>query len=218
MNQGSLFTKPKQAGQGIFFCGVALILLSFLTDCRSVHASVHDPLSQLKEQVERVLTILNDERLALPENHEERKRQVESVADDIFDFEEMAARSLANYWDQITPEEKDRFVHLFSKLVKQRYIGKIDSYSGQEIVFKKQIVKQKVAIIYSTVVDNNIEIPIDYKLIQKGNKWLIYDLRIENVSLVTNYRRDFFSIIKKDGYDELVKRLEEKVENFSSSQ
>lgn len=216
MNQGSQLTKPKLAELRIIFWGAALILLSLLTDCRPVHASVGDPLNQLKEQVERVLAILKDEQLALPENHDERKKQVEIAADDIFDFAEMAERSLANYWDQRTPEEKDRFVRLFSKLVKERYIGKIDSYSGQEIVFKKQIVKQKVAIIYSTVVDNNIEIPIDYKLIQKGKKWLIYDLRIENVSLITNYRRDFFSIIKKDGYDELVKRLEEKIENFAS--
>lgn len=216
MNQGSQLTKPKLAELRIIFWGAALILLSLLTYCRPVHASVGDPLNQLKEQVERVLAILKDEQLALPENHDERKKQVEIAADDIFDFAEMAERSLANYWDQRTPEEKDRFVRLFSKLVKERYIGKIDSYSGQEIVFKKQIVKQKVAIIYSTVVDNNIEIPIDYKLIQKGKKWLIYDLRIENVSLITNYRRDFFSIIKKDGYDELVKRLEEKIENFAS--
>lgn len=179
-----------------------------------LHAVGNDPLSQLRDGVEKLLSILKDEQLALPERQAERKKKVEEIADGLFDFREMASRTLADNWQQRTPAQKDRFENLFSRLVKQRYIGKIDSYSGQEVVFKKEIVKGKKAMIYSLVIDNNNEIPIDYKLIQKNDKWYVYDLKIENISLVANYRSSFYGIIKKDGYDALIQRLEEKVENF----
>ncbi len=177
-----------------------------------------DPLEQIKGKVEEILTILKDEKLAAPENKAERKKQVEAVVDSMFDFEEMAKRSLSRYWDERTPAQKKEFVDFYARLVKQRYIGKIDSYSGQQVVFKKQIIKKKSAIIYSLLVDNGTNIPIDYKLINKGDSWQTYDLRVENVSLATNYRRDFFSIIKSDGYEGLLAKMKEKIEKLESGQ
>jgi phospholipid transport system substrate-binding protein len=102
--------------------------------------------------------------------------------------------------------------------VKQRYIGKIDSYSGQEIVFKRQVLKGRSALVYSVLLDNNTEIPIDYRLVLKNDLWTAYDLRIENVSLVANYRRDFASIVKKNGVAGLIKKMNDKVEQLEADQ
>jgi phospholipid transport system substrate-binding protein len=125
---------------------------------------------------------------------------------------------LGGTWDKLVPAEKEEYVNLFTRLVKQRYIGKIDSYSGQEIVFKRQVLKGRSALVYSVLLDNNTEIPIDYRLMLKNDLWAAYDLRIENVSLVANYRRDFAGIVKKEGVPGLIKKMVEKVEQLEADQ
>ena len=175
-----------------------------------------DPLSQLKASVDKVLAVLKDEKLAGSEMRETRRQQVESLVDAIFDFQEMGKRALGRTWDKLAPAEKEEYVNLFTRLVKQRYIGKIDSYSGQEIVFKRQVLKDKSALVYSVLLDNNTEIPIDYRLVLRNDLWAAYDLRIENVSLVSNYRRDFASIVKKNGVAGLLKKMNDKVEQLEA--
>ena len=177
-----------------------------------------DPLGQLKASVDKVLAVLKDEKLASPEMRETRRQQVESLVDAIFDFQEMGRRALGGTWDKLVPAEKEEYVNLFTRLVKQRYIGKIDSYSGQEIVFKRQVLKGKSALVYSVLLDNNTEIPIDYRLVLRNDLWAAYDLRIENVSLVANYRRDFASIVKKNGVAGLIKKMNDKVEQLEADQ
>lgn len=195
-----------------------LVILLALGGPGRVKAVEHDPLTQIKGSVEEILNILRDEQLAAPEKRAERRSKVEAVVDSAFDFEEMAKHSLAGNWSERTPAEQKEFVDLFARLVKERYIGKIDSYSGQKVVFKKQIVRGDKALIYSLLADKTAEIPIDYKLIHTNDdKWLVYDMRIENISLVANYRQDFFSIIKQEGFEGLIRKMKEKVEKLEES-
>ena len=174
-------------------------------------SATNDPLSRVKDAVQEVLRILQDEQLLAPEMKEERRKQVEAVVDAMFDFAKMSKHVLVGYWNERTPEEQQQFESLFARLVKQRYIGKIDNYTGQEVVFKKQRVKGDRALIYTSLIDKGIEIPIIYKLLKKGDEWLAFDMKIENVSLVANYRQDFSSIIKKEGFDGLIARMRDKV-------
>jgi len=177
-----------------------------------------DPLNQLKASVDKVLVVLKDEKLVGPEMRATRRQKVESLVDAIFDFQEMGKRALGSTWDKLASTEKEEYVDLFARLVKQRYIGKIDSYSGQEIVFKRQRLEGRSALVYSVLLDNNTEIPIDYRLVLKNDLWAAYDLRIENVSLVANYRRDFAGIVKKEGVAGLLKKMGEKVEQLETDQ
>ncbi len=170
-----------------------------------------EELQQVKTSVMEILDILRDERLKVPERQVERKKLVLAVVRGVFDMREMAKRSLASTWRKITPAEQTRFVDLFGKLVEFRYIGKIDNYTGQKIKFKKEVVRGNRALIYSMLLDNSTEIPIIYSLIKKDGRWRIFDLRIENVSLVVNYRREFLSVAKREGFDGLVKKIEAKV-------
>jgi phospholipid transport system substrate-binding protein len=198
---------------------VALLMaVCFLLGQADALRAATDPLSQLKASVDNVLAVLKDEKLASPEMSEIRRQQVESLVDAIFDFQEMGKRALGRTWDKLAPAEKEEYVNLFTRLVKQRYIGKIDSYSGQEIVFKRQVLKGKSALVYSVLLDNNTEIPIDYRLVLRNDLWAAYDLRIENVSLVSNYRRDFASIVKKNGVAGLIKKMNDKVEQLEADQ
>ena len=125
-------------------------------------------------------------------------------------------KTLSDNWDTLSAAEKKEFVDLLAKMVKQRYIGKIDSYAGQEVIFKKQRQKGSLALVYSDLLDNNTEIPIDYKMVLNGDQWVVYDLKIENISLVANYRSDFSRIIKKDGMSALIKKMRETVDQFET--
>lgn len=200
----------------IFFRTMVLVIFLGVAIPGSGLAASQDPLSEMKGAVEEILRILKDKDLQVPEKKEERRSRVVAVVETIFDFQAMSQYVLADSWKERTPEEQREFVDLFARMVKQRYIGKIDNYSGQEVVFKKQLVKDDRGLIYSSLVDKGVEIPIIYKLFRKDESWRVFDMTIENVSLIANYRQDFNSIIKKDGYSELVKRLQEKMSEFEA--
>ena len=135
----------------------------------------------------------------------------------MFDFREMARSSLGQNWNTLTPEEQDRFVKLFTSLVEQRYIGKIDSYENQKVIYKKQLVRDDRAMIYTAIVDKDQEIPIIYRLEKTNGRWLIYDMKIENVSLIVNYRRDFDSVIRKEQFSGLMEKITKQLEKQETS-
>ena len=128
----------------------------------------------------------------------------------------MSRRTLARYWSGRTAQEKKEFVDLLARMVKQRYIGKIDSYTGQEVVFKKQRHKGAIALVYSDLIDNNTETPINYKMVRTGDQWKVYDLKIENISQVATYRSEFARSIKTDGVPGLLKKMRERVDQFET--
>ena len=174
-------------------------------------AASSEPMAQLKVSVDEIVDILKSEELKGPEKYDERQRLIWDVALEMFDFREMAKSSLGKNWNAITSEERDQFVELFSSLVKKRYIGKINDYTDQEIVYTKQLIKKDRAMVYSLIIDKGTEIPIIYKLKANQEKWFIYDMKIENVSMVLNYRRDFDSVIRKEKFAGLLERITEQL-------
>jgi len=170
------------------------------------------PMAQLKVSVDEIIHILKREELKGPDRYDERQERIWEVVYNMFDFHEMAKSSLGKNWKTISAEEQEMFVGLFSSLVKKRYIGKINDYTDQEIIYTKQRIKENRAMVYSLLIDKGTKIPIIYKLKAKQDKWFIYDLKIENVSLVLNYRRDFASVIRKEKFAGLVERITEKLE------
>ena len=194
-----------------------LALMVFVSSPGSFAAANSGPQEQLQKSIDEILQILQSEELKRPENREERKKRTLDVVTSMFNFKEMARSSLGQSWNGLTQDEKDKFVGLFTSLVEQRYIGKIDSYNNQKVVYDKQLVKGEKAMIYTFIVDKDLEIPIVYRLQEDNGKWLINDLKIENVSLIVNYRRDFDSIIRKEQFDGLVKKITEQLEKKETS-
>jgi len=179
---------------------------------RALASSENDPLVQVQKSVDEILLILQSEELHTPEKKDERKQRILTVVNRMFDFRGMARSSLGQNWNSLTTEERDSFVSLFASLIEQRYIGKIDAYSNQKVIYKNQRVRNNKARVYTAIIDKDMEIPIDYSLQISQGKWLIKDLKIENVSLIANYRRDFNSIIRKEQFAGLVEKITEQLE------
>ena len=199
--------------QSIILLVVLLLTVSVFTIATGGSASATEkPMDQLQVAVDDILKILQSAELKGPEKKDERHQLVLNIVADMFDFREMARSSLGQSWNTLTPEEKDTFVGLFTTLVEQRYIGKIDSYNNQKVVYKKQLVKGDKAMVYTAIIDKDLEIPIVYRLEKNKDKWLINDLKIENVSLIVNYRRDFDSIIRKEQFAGLVEKISKQLE------
>ena len=204
--------------KSIILLVVLLLTVSVFTIATKGAASATEkPMDQLQVAVDDILKILQSAELKGPEKKGERHQLVLNIVADMFDFREMARSSLGQSWNTLTPEEKDTFVGLFTTLVEQRYIGKIDSYNNQKVVYKKQLVKGDKAMVYTAIIDKDLEIPIVYRLEKNKGKWLINDLKIENVSLIVNYRRDFDSIIRKEQFAGLVEKISKQLEKPEAS-
>ncbi len=136
------------------------------------------------------------------------------VINERFSFAKMSQLSLGRHWKKRSDEEKKVFIDLFGQLLEETYISKIEAYTDEKVIFVKEYVKKKKAQINTKIVTQTIEIPIDYRMYNaKDGFWLVYDLVIEGVSLVGNYRSQFDQMLQKDSYEKLVEELKKKVDN-----
>lgn len=197
------------------------LLPIFLTFCAIVmavpsvsHAGA--PTDRVKIAVDKVINILNNPALKAPAKEKERRAQIRQAVFSVWDFEEMAKRSLATYWRVRTPQEKKEFVELYSDLLERSYINRIEAYSGEKIVYESETVDGGYATVKSKfVTKRHEEIPVVYKLLNEKGNWWVYDMVIENVSLVNNYRIQFNKIIRSSSYAELVRKMKNKQESES---
>ncbi len=179
----------------------------------TVDAHAGEPTVAIKGTVDKVLEILRNPELKKPNKIAERRKLMRKAVDESFDFEEMSKRTLARHWQKRTPAEKTEFVDLFSDLLERSYINKVESYTDETVEYIREIIEGDYALVKTKIITKrNIEIPMDYKLIKKGGKWEAYDVVIEGISLVNNYRSQFDKIIHSDSYGELVTRLRNKQE------
>jgi phospholipid transport system substrate-binding protein len=175
------------------------------------------PTDQLKITIDKIIAILSDPNLKSPEKSHEKKQLVRRAVDEIFDWEAFSQRAMAKYWRQRTPEEKKEFIALFGKLLERTYLDKVENYSGESVSYVGEKIDGTYAIVNTIVLSkSNNEIEVNYRLRNKNGEWFVYDIYIEGVSLVNNYRIQFNDILMKSSYQELVKRLEEKISAESS--
>ncbi len=169
------------------------------------------PMETIQEGTDKVISILKDPALKGPEHKEERRQKIWDVISHYFDFREMAKRSLGRHWRKLNPQQRDEFVDLYSFLLQHSYIGKIDKYTNEKVVYQKEVIDGKYALVNTIILSkNDVQIPVDYRLKKKDNKWMVYDVSVEGVSLVNNYRAQFNSVIVSKGYDALVEKLKKK--------
>ena len=173
------------------------------------------PTDQLRGATERVLKVLQDPELKPATKGEERRQQIRAIADEIFDWQETGKRALARHWQGRSPKEQQEFSTLFASLVERSYIGKIEQFSGERVVYVGDSIEGDQATVRTKLVTkSNTEIPIDYRMQKEGDRWRAYDVVIEGVSLVSNYRTQFNRIIQQSGYGELVNKLRAKQEEL----
>ena len=194
---------------------VSMGLLACSLAFAAVAVAATEPTGQLKASIDRVIAILEDPRLNPAARASERRAAVRKIADDIFDFEEIAQRSLARHWRTLTDAQRREFVHLFSDLIERSYMSKIELYSGEPIQYTGERVDGDLATVMTRIITKTrTEVPMDYRLLKRGDRWLVFDVSIEGVSLVANYRAQFNTIIQTASYGELVKKMQARLEEL----
>jgi len=165
------------------------------------------PTDQVRGAVDAVLSTLKLENL----DRGAKREKIRSSLQQIFYYRAMSQRTLATNWRKASPAEKASFVKLFSTLLENTYMGKIEAYTDERVEYVGEKIKGKKAIVDTMIVTGSVNIPISYKTVLKDEKWLIYDVVVEEVSLISNYRSSYKAIVKKEGMDGLLSKMEQKI-------
>ena len=176
------------------------------------NAFADSPTVEIKSTVDQVIQILTNPQLQGESKKQERRKRLRDAIFVRFDFQEMAQRSLGAHWQRRTPEEQTQFIKVFSDLLEQTYVDKIESYNNEKFIYANERIDGSYAEVSSRMrTSKGEEFTINYKLHRVGEDWRVYDLVIENVSLINNYRSQFNRILTGSTYDELISRIKAKV-------
>jgi len=168
------------------------------------YAWASSPTEQLRAYTDQVMKTLENPTLTTSA----RLEAVRRVADQAFDVTETAKRALGLHWQQRTLAEQAEFVQLFRDLLERGYLSRIGEYGGEQIKYVSEQIDGDHAIVRALIVTKNgTQVPVESRLLQKADRWLIYDVLVENISLIANYRSQFDRIIRTTSYEELVRRL-----------
>ena len=198
---------------------IAMTMLLALVVVPLAAGAAPGPTEQLKASIDRVLQILDDPAFKPEAKLAERRKAVRRIADEIFDFEEMAQRALGQHWRPLTADQRKEFIPLFADLLDRAYLATIERYSGEPIQYTGEQVEGDFAVVSTKILTKqDQEIPVAYRMLRHGDRWLIYDVSAEGVSLVANYRTQFNNIIRTSSYDELLKRIRARIDEIRVSQ
>jgi phospholipid transport system substrate-binding protein len=166
------------------------------------------PTDQLKSSVEQIVKVLEDPALKTDARAKDRRAAIRKEAEVVFDFTETAKRALGRHWQTLSEKDRQEFTQLFTDLIERAYISKIERYSGERIAYAGEAVDGGLATVRTRfVTKQGTEIPVDYRMQQRGERWLVYDVAVEGVSLINNYRTQFDKIIQTSSYAELVRKM-----------
>lgn len=172
------------------------------------------PTEAMKGTINEVIRILSDQGMKKPERAKERRLLLEKVVGARFNYEEMSKRSLAAQWQKLNDKERAEFVDLFRQLLTNSYADKVEGYSGEQVHYLNERLEGDYAEVRTKAISGKAEIPLDYRLLKREGDWQVYDVVVDGVSLVSNYRGQFAKIIRSSGYEDLVKQLREKSDQF----
>jgi phospholipid transport system substrate-binding protein len=170
------------------------------------------PLDAVRGNVEKVLEILRDPSLKPESARKVKKDKIKAISEKMFDFSELSKRTLAQNWNKFSPEQQNEFIALYESILEDAYSNKIMAYTDEKIIFSKEVpLTEKTVEVHSVVIRKNDEIPIYYRVILKDGAWRVYDVVIEGVSLVNNYRSQFREILSNKPPESLLETLRKKV-------
>lgn len=216
---GETYDRPSHWTSNILFSSFVPMLswvVILCVWCTTVSAA-ETPTQAVKETIDQVISVLEDKALKDPARSAERREKLQVIIGQRFDYEEMAKRTLAAKWKKISADERKEFVELFQQFLTRSYVGNVDGYSGEQVEFLKERLKGKFAEVQTKVVSPKVKIPLDYRLLKKNERWGVYDVVIDGVSLTKNYRGQFSRIIKSSSFDGLLEKLRSKTDLATSS-
>lgn len=210
-------TWPKNSqAQNSFRAGlIALVMaLLFVLNTGSIAATAGGPTEKVKSTIDAILEILRDNTL----DWESRQVEIEAIIDKQFDFQSMSQSVLATNWRKATPLERERFVQFFSQYLEDTYMRKLKNYSNEHVRYGKEKITGEFGVVDTFIVTDTAEIPVTFKMKQTDGEWFTYDVVIEGVSLVNNYRQVYAAIVNSHGMDGLLQDLEAKISDYKVEQ
>jgi len=193
----------------IFHLGI-LVLLT----CTVMAADFSTPTARVRDSIERVIAILQDQSL----DRDARWEQIAAVIRGGFDFRSMSQSVLATNWRKASPEEQERFTEFFSQYIEETYRAKIEAYTDEKVLYKDETIKGDRAVVETVIVTSTTEIPVNFKLRLDDGQWYAYDVVIEGISLVSNYRTTFAAIVKNEGMDGLLNNIQQRIDKYKAEQ
>ena len=166
----------------------------------------------VKSTITEIIRLLEDKELKKPGMAEERRRRLDKVAATRFSYAEMAKRSLGAHWRELSDAEREEFVALFHRLLVKTYARTIEGYAGQQVQYLGERGAEDFAEVRTRIVSDKVETPVDFRLLRMRGDWWVYDVVVDGVSVVSNYRGQFARILRSSSYTDLVEQLRKKVE------
>ena len=198
---------------------LSTIGLTILLLVQPVWVAAGVPGDQVRQSTDKLLAILKDPQLKDESKKNERRDKLKEVIYQRFDFTEMAKRSLGSEWRRRSPEEQKEFVKLFTDLLRRAYLDQLESYNGEKIQYVKETEDDNHAQVDTKIIDNKErEFSVNYRLHNRNGDWKIYDVVIENISLINNYRAQFNRVLAKSSYEDLVNRMKGKTFNVPATE
>ncbi|HEX6532748.1 MAG TPA: ABC transporter substrate-binding protein [Nitrospira sp.] len=197
-------------------CGLVVGSAVLFTGVGTDPAYAGEATDAMRATIDEVLRILAEKELKQPAKANERRQLLEKVVGERFDYQEMSRRSLGASWNNLSDKDKQEFVSLFQTLLVNTYADKIESYTGDGVQYINERNEKEYAEVRTKVLTGKTEIPLDYRLIRKASEWRVYDVVVDGVSLVNNYRGQFSKILRNGSYADLVDQLRKKSEKIKS--
>jgi phospholipid transport system substrate-binding protein len=193
--------------------GVSLIMFFVMTP--TIQADASTPLDSIQKQVNRLLDVLRDPSFKALPTEKEKTDKIWPIVDEIFDYRELSKRALSRNWRKLDKEQRREFTELFSKLLGNIYMGRLLKYTDEKVTFdQEKMLSKNKAEVETTIVTASAEIPINYRMFLKNGEWRVYDVVIEGISMVVNYRNQFQQILAKQTPEEFLKMLRKKVSDI----
>lgn len=191
------------------------LMLAFAMTLAAVNIASADisPTDSIRGSVDGILTILQNKEL----DQTTRRKEMRKVINERFDFHAMSQSTLATNWKKASKEQQEEFVTLFSQLIENTYIGRVEAYTDEKVDYPGEKVKGNKAVVATLILTASADIPIDYKVYQKKNgEWWVYDVIIEGISLISNYRSSYQDIVSKEGLDGLLAKMRNKIKELET--
>lgn len=180
------------------------ILATTLGLCLAAQAWAGAPTEQARQYTDQVLKVLKDPAL----NDAQRRSAIRKVAEEVFDLSETAKRALGRHWQARTAAEREEFTRVFADFLENAYLSKLSLYSGERVSYVSESIDGDYAVVGARILrKGGTEIPVEARMFRRSNRWYIYDVSVEGISMVNNYRSQFNAIIQKSSYEQLVQRL-----------
>jgi phospholipid transport system substrate-binding protein len=178
----------------------------------AIAADFSTPTGRVQDSIEKVISILKNENL----DRESRWQQIAAVIRGGFDFRSMSQSVLATNWQKASPEEQERFTEFFTQYIEETYRSKIEAYTDEKVLYKDETINGDRATVDTVIVTKTTEIPVNFKLKKNEGEWFAYDVVIEGISLVSNYRSTFAAIVKNEGMDGLLNDIQKRIDKYKA--